>query len=147
MKSSKWMNGWMDELLDRHVLNLQVVLEYPSAEFHNQWHNMDDPSLVHVVSIEVNLCSFLVPLVFAWEKKTKKKKKRGVFAPGFFKVKHAVWQPSAVKKATPDCLSGVCNNPVQSKKPHLICLSGVYVWVFSTLEIRKRGGGQARQEI
>jgi hypothetical protein len=57
------MNEWRDELLERHVLNL--VLEYPSAEFPNQWHNMDDPSsLVHVVSIEVNLCSFLVPLVF-----------------------------------------------------------------------------------
>jgi hypothetical protein len=58
------MNEWMDELLDRHVLNLCVVLEYPSAEFPSQWDNMDDPSLVHVVSIEVNLCSFLVPLVF-----------------------------------------------------------------------------------
>ncbi len=40
-------------------------------------------------------CSFGVCL----REKNKKEKKRGVFAPGFFKVKHAVWQSSAVKKA------------------------------------------------
>jgi hypothetical protein len=123
------MNEWMDELLDRHVLNLQVVLEYPSAEFPNQWHNMDDPSLVHVVSIEVNLCSFPCSFgVCLREKNRKENKKGGYLLQDFSRSNMQCDNRVQSKKQHLICLSGVCNNnPVQSKKPHLICLSGVYV--------------------
>jgi hypothetical protein len=90
---------------------------------------MDDPSslVIHVVSIEVNLCFFLVPLVFVWERKNKKEKKeRGFLLQDFSRSNMQCDNWVQSKKQTLNCLSGVCNNPVQSKKQHLIiCLKCV----------------------
>jgi hypothetical protein len=113
----------MNELLDRHVLNLPIVLEHPSAEFPNQPHNMDDPS--H--------CSFgfnrgeltLLPCsigVCLREKNKKEKKERGFLLQDFSRsnMQSNNWVQS---KKQLNCLSGVCNNLVLSKKQHLsVCL-------------------------